>query len=299
MGNTNVVDIDKRYMVPQGLYPTCQWDHRLIRRAIATRKLAPCYPGEPEKLPGREECPICFLWYQGGLNRSACCRQSICTECFLQVRPMTAGGGMGSCPFCNHKPYQVNYTGVRTARERMLEEIEEQKVIALQIKMQKEAGRSSSPQPTREDSPSPDPVVELHTSTTPLTNTEATTFVSFPPGAGRRSRSQCPNSPVSCTSSPVREAGQLQSPASGIRDGEHTRHITRQHIATSEDFNSSIDAWTRHLSQQRSKSPPSSVLLQCGEVRLGSVENGPCDASPAADLPVAISPPTLATPTRG
>lgn len=33
-----------------------------------------------------EECPICFLTYPPYLNRTRCCDQPICTECFVQIK---------------------------------------------------------------------------------------------------------------------------------------------------------------------------------------------------------------------
>lgn len=42
-----------------------------------------------------EECPICMLRYPA-LNRSTCCRQGICTECFLQVKPRDTPAGAGA-----------------------------------------------------------------------------------------------------------------------------------------------------------------------------------------------------------
>jgi hypothetical protein len=32
------------------------------------------------------ECPICFLYYPPYLNRTRCCDQSICSECFVQIK---------------------------------------------------------------------------------------------------------------------------------------------------------------------------------------------------------------------
>jgi hypothetical protein len=32
------------------------------------------------------ECPICFLYYPPYLNRTRCCDQPICSECFVQIK---------------------------------------------------------------------------------------------------------------------------------------------------------------------------------------------------------------------
>lgn len=49
-----------------------------------------------------------FQYYPGGLNRTLCCRQSICTECFLQVQlPNLAK----PCPFCELARFTVVFEG--------------------------------------------------------------------------------------------------------------------------------------------------------------------------------------------
>ena len=62
-------------------------DERVLRRMVLDRKLAPFFPGEDDPGDDKEECPICMLYYAGGLNRSSCCQQGICSECFLQICP--------------------------------------------------------------------------------------------------------------------------------------------------------------------------------------------------------------------
>lgn len=51
-----------------------------------------------EKAYRTEECPICFMHYQG-VNRTVCCSKPLCTECYLQVgwerRSEGDGGGRG------------------------------------------------------------------------------------------------------------------------------------------------------------------------------------------------------------
>jgi hypothetical protein len=47
-------------------------------------------------------------FYSGGLNRTQCCSKSLCTECFLQVRPPTKEP---SCPFCNGPSLEVSFCG--------------------------------------------------------------------------------------------------------------------------------------------------------------------------------------------
>jgi len=137
----NLIDkkkpIEPRYTVSSSsLYQSCPWDPKVIRKYILDRRLAPFYPGtedRPEDELGREleECPICFLFYTGGLNRSLCCRKGICTECFLQIQPPT---GTAVCPFCNREHLIVKFSGPLPKEEREKEEQEEQKVREIQLK---------------------------------------------------------------------------------------------------------------------------------------------------------------------
>ena len=76
------------------------------------------------------ECPICFLYYPPYLNRTRCCDQPICSECFVQIkrpdphppeheqpdqpRPPPGEAGMlvsevASCPFCVTPEFGVTY----------------------------------------------------------------------------------------------------------------------------------------------------------------------------------------------
>ncbi|KAI9799633.1 MAG: SNF1-interacting protein [Piccolia ochrophora] len=82
------------------------------------------------------ECPICFLYYPPFLNKTRCCDQAICSECFVQIKrpdphppehsdpasptavPDTAGpseadGALVSepaaCPFCVQPEFGITY----------------------------------------------------------------------------------------------------------------------------------------------------------------------------------------------
>ena len=49
----------------------------------------PCVNGQPTEAylyKDASECPICFLYYPPYLNRTRCCDQPICSECFVQIR---------------------------------------------------------------------------------------------------------------------------------------------------------------------------------------------------------------------
>ncbi|KAK0944452.1 SNF1-interacting protein [Friedmanniomyces endolithicus] len=76
------------------------------------------------------ECPICFMYYPPYLNRTRCCDQSICSECFVQIKrpdphpPEHEQPGqprapeeeadllvseIASCPFCVTPEFGVTY----------------------------------------------------------------------------------------------------------------------------------------------------------------------------------------------
>jgi hypothetical protein len=83
MGSSNSKKLspeEMKYLTPTGLYPSCSWDLKTIRKLIMEKKLAPFYPGREEKdAPDLDECPICFMFYGGGLNRTNCCHKDVCT----------------------------------------------------------------------------------------------------------------------------------------------------------------------------------------------------------------------------
>jgi hypothetical protein len=80
------------------------------------------------------ECPICFVYYPPYLNKTRCCDQPICSECFVQIkrpdphppehtdpsnptpqRPETQGDPEGlvsepaNCPYCQQAEFGVTY----------------------------------------------------------------------------------------------------------------------------------------------------------------------------------------------
>ncbi|MGB1598478.1 MAG: hypothetical protein ACPIOQ_37330 [Promethearchaeia archaeon] len=119
---------DSKFTKPTGLYATCEWDDKAVKKLIQKKKVAPRYPGREDAGPDLDECPICFLWYPGGLNRSKCCKQPICTECYLQFKKPNSQKQV-TCPFCNALNYAVKYTGSISKEERQQLEQEEQRVI--------------------------------------------------------------------------------------------------------------------------------------------------------------------------
>lgn len=92
----------------------------------------PFRPTEASVYRGAVECPICFLvslfisppstphkptapqYYPPNINRSRCCDQAICTECFVQIKraePTTTHlvSEPASCPYCVQENFGVTY----------------------------------------------------------------------------------------------------------------------------------------------------------------------------------------------
>eukprot|EP01122_Echinamoeba_exundans_P008712 TRINITY_DN293_c0_g1_i3.p1 TRINITY_DN293_c0_g1~~TRINITY_DN293_c0_g1_i3.p1 ORF type:complete len:300 (-),score=41.74 TRINITY_DN293_c0_g1_i3:73-972(-) len=80
-----------------------------------------------------EECPICFFYYNGGLNRAKCCSKAICTECFLKIK--LPGKDASTCPFCNRNSWQVAFLGPKSKEEKEKEAQEEKQVTELMERM--------------------------------------------------------------------------------------------------------------------------------------------------------------------
>nr|CCA16084.1 conserved hypothetical protein [Albugo laibachii Nc14] len=103
MSTSNLI----KYTRPTGLYASCPWDTKSVRRLIMEEKLAPRIPGkEDDDCVYTEECPICLLYYPKALNVSTCCKQPVCSECFLQLNPPKK---RVCCPFCNHDGFTVHF----------------------------------------------------------------------------------------------------------------------------------------------------------------------------------------------
>ena len=52
---------DNKFTKSTGLYPTCEWDDKTVKKLINKKKVAPRYPGREDPGPDLDECPICFL----------------------------------------------------------------------------------------------------------------------------------------------------------------------------------------------------------------------------------------------
>lgn len=71
-----------------------------------------------------DECSICYLYYPPYLNKTRCCDQSVCSECFVQIkrpdphRPESADNAEeeaefisepAACPFCRLPEFGITY----------------------------------------------------------------------------------------------------------------------------------------------------------------------------------------------
>ncbi|TIC16663.1 OPA3-domain-containing protein [Wallemia mellicola] len=62
-----------------------------------------------------QECPICFLFYPPNQNRSRCCDQPLCTDCFVQIKraePTTTHleSEPAACPYCAQDNFGITYS---------------------------------------------------------------------------------------------------------------------------------------------------------------------------------------------
>ncbi|XP_077222372.1 E3 ubiquitin-protein ligase DA2L-like [Tasmannia lanceolata] len=115
-------------------------DYKKLKKLILSEKLAPCFDGVEDSNSDLEECPICFFYYPS-LNRSKCCMKGICTECFLQMKPLNPTRS-SQCPFCKSSSYAVEYHGAKTQEQKSLEEAEEQKFIEAKIRMRSQESQN-------------------------------------------------------------------------------------------------------------------------------------------------------------
>ncbi|PWN43109.1 hypothetical protein IE81DRAFT_366102 [Ceraceosorus guamensis] len=129
------VIVDGGHTIPQGVYPGAPQDfhHQIVRSLIIARKLCPFYPTVDDDDEGQDgngdfateedtvgrpatECPICFLTFPASLNRTRCCGQPICTECFVQIKRADANhtnppsSEPASCPYCMTNEFGVVYS---------------------------------------------------------------------------------------------------------------------------------------------------------------------------------------------
>eukprot|EP00578_Thalassiosira_sp_NH16_P015439 CAMPEP_0181126118 /NCGR_PEP_ID=MMETSP1071-20121207/27437_1 /TAXON_ID=35127 /ORGANISM="Thalassiosira sp., Strain NH16" /LENGTH=355 /DNA_ID=CAMNT_0023211655 /DNA_START=214 /DNA_END=1278 /DNA_ORIENTATION=- len=130
---------------PSGLYPTCEWDPKQIRRSIANGHLAARLKGNESRMTKTDrECPICFMYYSE-TNVSKCCNATLCTECYLQIKPQK--DRHTSCPFCNNPKMVVGVQRGMDEGDVAKREEEEQRVIEATIKSRVSELHGESPAP--------------------------------------------------------------------------------------------------------------------------------------------------------
>ncbi|GMH38132.1 hypothetical protein BSKO_06016 [Bryopsis sp. KO-2023] len=132
-------DIPDKFLTP-GSVPLEAAEVKRIRKLVIKGKLAPFYPGSDDTGESREhvECPICFLQFLW-MNRSLCCGQKICSECFIKIRANSGGSYLGcSCPFCKFPGYTVELCGAKSEDEKNQELLEEQRLVEHRLRQQQE-----------------------------------------------------------------------------------------------------------------------------------------------------------------
>ena len=114
------------------LYPSCEWEPKQIRRLISNGQLARRATGADCRLSKTDrECPICFMYYSE-TNISKCCNATLCTECYLQIKP--GKDRYCICPFCNNPKMVITVAKGMDESDVARREEEEQRVIEATIR---------------------------------------------------------------------------------------------------------------------------------------------------------------------
>jgi len=117
---------------PSGLYPSCEWEPKQIRRLISNGQLAARLKGSDARLAKTDrECPICFMYYSES-NVTKCCNATVCTECYLQIKSQK--DRCTTCPFCNNPKMTVTVQRLMDECDVAKREVDEQRVIEATIK---------------------------------------------------------------------------------------------------------------------------------------------------------------------
>lgn len=96
------------------LSSSCRRPRSSSHNLIDDRNFAPRKPIECD-FPENSECPICFLNYED-LNVATCCKQLICTDCYLLVKHSALQeSSRCPCPFCSTESLNVVFTPKRNA----------------------------------------------------------------------------------------------------------------------------------------------------------------------------------------
>lgn len=125
----------KKKWQPTGLYDSCRWDEKTVRRLINRGKMAPSSNGKDERETGNEHhCPICLLHYNE-INKLKCCNATICTECYLQIQePIDQ---LTPCPCCKCSKMVLAPVKQLNVSEAAKREKDEQRVIEATIQARK------------------------------------------------------------------------------------------------------------------------------------------------------------------
>ena len=124
---------------------------------VSNGQLAARLNGSDSRLAKEDrECPICFMYYSE-TNVSKCCNATVCTECYLQVKPQK--DKHTTCPFCNNPKLIVTVQGGMDEGDVAKREEEEQRVIEATInsRVMELHGECPVPAPGGASSPSPSP----------------------------------------------------------------------------------------------------------------------------------------------
>ena len=129
---------------PRSLYPNCLWEDKQLRRLIGDGKLAARLKGEEVRRQETDtECPICFLNY-AQVNQTKCCQASLCTECYLQVRPPRE---KVVCPFCNSANLSVTLQQTLSAEAIRERQAEEQRAMEASVRSRDLSGKTEEQAP--------------------------------------------------------------------------------------------------------------------------------------------------------
>eukprot|EP01125_Pyxidicula_operculata_P016544 TRINITY_DN56_c9_g1_i1.p1 TRINITY_DN56_c9_g1~~TRINITY_DN56_c9_g1_i1.p1 ORF type:complete len:225 (-),score=47.48 TRINITY_DN56_c9_g1_i1:200-874(-) len=180
MGNVFKNDINPDYLKPSNIYDpqAIKWDPKLMRKLILDKKVAPFFPSQEQPSGETEECPICLLYYTGGLNRSKCCKKGVCTECYFAIRPPSPT--RVDCPFCQQANFTACYLGPLSVEERKKIEEEEIKVRELEQKALKEREEQKKKEEEEKEKAKANKTITTTTTTTTTNETETFNIIEDP-----------------------------------------------------------------------------------------------------------------------
>ncbi|RAL07460.1 Sip5p [Aspergillus homomorphus CBS 101889] len=144
------------------------------------------------------ECPICFLYYPPYLNRTRCCDQPICSECFVQIK--------------RPDPHPPEHGGpdptVQSAADGERSEIEDGQLVsepaACPFCVQPEFGVTYSPPPFRRGLAYASDIGARPNFTSPLSSSSSLSSSAAPATGRRRATSLSANDPTVITTDRVR-----------------------------------------------------------------------------------------------